>query len=105
MYLQACQVSHSEQLLEERVNILKMSERSLCVCITFTAVHLVTIKREAVIKAFRFGLCFLDELIAHRLDVGKLPRMRFEIRNDCHAGIIGSHKALSKLQLGIAKLA
>jgi hypothetical protein len=31
--------------------------------------------------------------------------MRFEIRNDCHAGIIGSHKALSKLQLGIAKLA
>src|SRR5688572_13773652 len=92
MDLKPCHVCDCQRFLKQRPDILQVMHRALGVHIAFTAVHLITIKAEAVIEAFRFAGGFGDEPFAQTPKSFHFSGMNLEVGNDGAARVLGGHK-------------
>jgi hypothetical protein len=80
---------------KKRSNVLQMVQRSLRVDVTLSAVNLVAIKTETIVKTLGLRRRLRDEPFTQISEGRELSSVNLEVGNDCAAGIGGSHEDFS----------
>ena len=91
---QTGEVGNLQGLFKQRAHIFKMGQHALGIFIAFTAMDLIFVKAEPVIKTFGFLIGFLDKSLAQHLKRLELATVNFEIRNDRTAFVLSRHNFL-----------